>query len=332
VPGTPPAIVPLTPLPLKHPWHRKLADLQRGEVPADWAALYEATCFAADNNALELRSLQRSGPSQIPAVRKAREAFLNQPLMTSRALSDRYLFDGNPATEFAAGKKLRIADGCLRLDFAAPIVCDVLKLHVPAADPAVPQDLSHGAQFSADLAAWVPATKLVEHGDALEIQPPAGAWRYFRMRLAPERLAEVEALKDGQPLDRAAWRASNLFAHPDALPAVAAWSATVTVPEITPSSYLCVAVAGKHGREGCYAAIRRGGRLIGAPDRAPSFPVNPWEYPVTRRDSGYTYFFPLDPSMVGEPLEVVLLGMQGGGSDLQPAVWLTARELPFSTP
>jgi len=87
---------------------------------------------------------------------------------------------------------------------------------------------------------------------------------------------------------------------------------------------------GTHGQEGCYAAIRLGDRLVGAPDRAPSYPVNPWEYPLRRHDSGYTYFFPLDESMVGQNLEVVLLGMNGGGLDLRPAVWITAKDLPFT--
>jgi hypothetical protein len=31
--------------------------------------------------------------------------------------------------------------------------------------------------------------------------------------------------------------------------------------------------------------------------------------------------------MLGGKLEVVLLGMKGGGTALQPAIWLTAREL-----
>ena len=91
-----------------------------------------------------------------------------------------------------------------------------------------------------------------------------------------------------------------------------------------------MAVDGKHGKEGCYAALRCGKRLIGAPDRASSYPSVPWEYPVRVRESGYTYYFPLDDSMVGEKLEVVLLGMKGGGRELQPSVWLTARDLPFS--
>ena len=334
VPGREVEIDQLTPLELKQPWHRKLANLQPATMPDDWVGFYEATCFAADNNSLELRSLARSGPSNIPAVRKAREAFLAQALMTSRALSDHHLFDGDPATVFdvfGAGGDLRIAGGCLRVDLGKPASFDVINVHTQALDRTLQRILVSGAEFSTNLAAWAAAEEVIQDGSTLHIHPPAGNWRYFRMRHAPERVAEVEALKDGQPLDRAAWRASNLFAHPAAVPAVAAWSATVSVNDITPSSYLCVAVEGTHGREGCYAALRLGGRLIGSPDRAPSYPANPWEYPVRGRDRGYTYFFPLDDSMRGEELEVVVLGMKGGGKDLQPAVWLTARDLPFST-
>ena len=70
--------------------------------------------------------------------------------------------------------------------------------------------------------------------------------------------------------------------------------------------------------------------IFGAPDRAASYPSNAWEYPVRQQKTGYTYFFPLDESMVGREIEVILLGMKGGGDNLQPAVWLTARELPFT--
>ena len=40
-------------------YHRKLGDLTPCAVAADAEALYEATCFVADNNALEVRALQR---------------------------------------------------------------------------------------------------------------------------------------------------------------------------------------------------------------------------------------------------------------------------------
>lgn len=333
VEGAPVEIDQLTPLPLKKPWHRKLADLTPADLPQDWVGLYEATCFAADNNALELRSLERSGPSAIPAVIEARGKFLAQPLLTSRALSDQYLFDGNPETAFdifGAGKDLRIEGGCLRVDFAAAINPEVVRIDTQALDQTLRRNLVTGAEFSADLTAWSPAGEVIQEGDALFIYPPAGAWRYFRMREAPERVTEVHALRHGRPFSRDGWRASNLFAHPEAVPAEAAWTATVQIDEITPTSYLCVAVEGKHGQEGCYAALRCDGRLIGSPSRASSYPSNPWEYPVRKLDTGYTYFFPLDASMTGKDLEVVLLGMKGGGRELEPTVWLTARDLPFA--
>ena len=333
VKGKQPVIQKLEPLPLKQPWHRKLADLTNTPLPADWEALYEATMFAADNNALELRSLARSGPSQVPAVQKARREFLRQPLMKARALSDQYLFDGDPLTVldvFVRNRDMRISEGCLRVDFTKEIAFDRIEIHTQALDSTLIQNELLGAQFSRDLVTWSPSAEAIVRGDTLQIHPPAGGWRYFRMQLAPERVAEIEAWNGDSKLPRDGWRASNFFAHPAAVPAVRAWAATVNVDEITPTSYLCVAVEGEHGVEGCYAALRVGGRLIGAPDRAASYPSNAWEYPVRQQKTGYTYFFPLDESMVGREIEVILLGMKGGGDNLQPAVWLTARELPFT--
>jgi hypothetical protein len=323
----------LTPIALKQPWHRKLADLTSTDLPADWVGLYEATCHAADNNALELRSLKRSGPTKIPAVQKARDAFLGQALIKTRALSDSFMFDGDPATVFdfmGVGKDRRIEGGCLRIDLGSANAFDVIKVSTQAPDTTLIQNTEIGAEFSADLLTWSPSEEMIQDGAALNIYPPAGQWRYFRMKQSPDRIAEVEAFKGGKALDRSAWRGSNLFAHPDAVPAVSAWSAKVKVDEITPTSYLCVAVEGKHGKEGCYAAIRMDGKLIGAPNRAVSYPINPWEYPARSPETGYTYYFPLDESMVGKDLEVVLLGMKGGGTDLKPSVWLTARDLPFT--
>jgi hypothetical protein len=266
-------------------------------------------------------------------VQKARRAFLDQPLLTSRGISDRNLFDGDLSTVLALfGSKTdpRIAEGCLRVDFAETIEFDVVKVHTQAEDRTLQQNLIYGAQFSKDLIAWAPAEEVIQHGSTLHVYPADGGWRYFRMRLAPERVSEVEAHKDGNLLERGFWRASNLFAHPDAMPPVAAWSANVKVDEVTPTSYLCVAVDGEHGVEGCYAALRRKGKPLGFPERAPSFPVNPWEYPVRKFATGYTYFFPLDQAMVGEEFEVFLLGMKGGGLNLKPSVWITARDLPFT--
>ena len=110
-----------------------------------------------------------------------------------------------------------------------------------------------------------------------------------------------------------------------------AWSGTVRVEEAVKGGYLCVALNGRHGTEGAYAAIRTaGGHLIGAPDRATSYPSNPWEFPNTKRQNNYTYYFPVTPEMVGQDLDVVVLGVSGCDDKLQPDVWQTAHAAPFS--
>lgn len=332
VEGEHPVIEKLVPVELKQPWHRKLDELSNCDLPDDWEALYEATVFAADNNALELRSLERSGPTTISAVAEARQAFLDQPLLAARAVSDRYMFDGDPATvfdTFVRNRDMRISDGALRIDFSEPVSFDRLALHTQALDSTLIRNEQLGAQFSTDLLEWTPAEELIVHGNTLNIYPPAGEWRYFRMQMAPERIAEIEAWRGDLALPRDDWRASNLFSHPDARPADKAWSATVSIDELTPTSYLCVAIEGEHGEEGAYAALRVDGEPVGAPSRATSYPSNTWEYPVRRLKTGFTYFFPLDASYLGKEIEVVVLGMKDGGKDLEPSVWLTARELPF---
>ncbi len=333
VEGKPVEIDKLTPIALKQPWHRKLADLAPSELPTDWESLYEATMFAADNNALELRSLKRSGETKIPAVKNARQAFLDQPLMKSRALSDQFMFDGDLSTvmdSVVRNKDMRISTGCLRIDFSKPQSFDRIAIHTQAFDSTLIDNENRGAEFSRDLITWTQSDEAIIEGNTLNIYPPAGEWRYFRMQTAPERIAEVEAWKGETQLTRENWRSNNFFAHPKVLPVVKTWSAKVKIDEITPTSYLCVAVEGKHGIEGCYAALRVGDRLVGAPDRAVSYPSNAWEYPVSNKQTGYTYYIPLDQSMLNQDLEVVLLGMKGGGQELQPTVWLTARELPFT--
>ncbi|MDR2463867.1 MAG: hypothetical protein LBD30_08840, partial [Verrucomicrobiales bacterium] len=122
---------------LRESWHRKLAELQPCEVPADSEALYEATCFAADSDALEARELRRSGATKIPAVQKPRDDFFNQALFRSRGCRDQLLFDGDERTAFAIApdsyRSKRViggADNQLRIDLGKPVALDqfIIKL------------------------------------------------------------------------------------------------------------------------------------------------------------------------------------------------------------
>jgi len=85
---------------MKDDFHRKIDVLSKIAIPDDWKALYEVTCFTADNNALEVRSLKRSGPTDIPQVEKAREMFFNDPTFWQKGIWDKYAFDNDTATSF----------------------------------------------------------------------------------------------------------------------------------------------------------------------------------------------------------------------------------------
>ena len=76
-------------------------------------------------------------------------------------------------------------------------------------------------------------------------------------------------------------------------------------------------------------ALRVDGRWVGAPQRAPSYPVNPWEYPVSRTDRNYSYFVPVTPAMLDKTCEVVVLGFDSKNLDFKPDVWLTAYPVPY---
>ena len=110
--------------------------------------------------------------------------------------------------------------------------------------------------------------------------------------------------------------------------AEAAWSVSTIINEIHEGSYIAVALEGEHGIEGAYAAIRVDGEPVGASDRSPSYPVNPWEYPVIKAKSHYTYYIPLRKEMSGKKIDIVVLGMKGGVKEFKPAAYLTCYPKP----
>jgi hypothetical protein len=137
-------------------------------------------------------------------------------------------------------------------------------------------------------------------------------------------------------LDRAGWRASNVFAAYPRAPAQRAWSAEVTLDEAARGSYIVVACIGRHGRDGAYAALRVDGRPVGAPRRAVSYPANPWEYGNNRAQTGLSYFFPVTDDMIGKKIEAVVLQFESEDrrqkvelGQLAPEAWITAYPIPY---
>ncbi len=306
--------------------NRKLTDFQEIEVPNDAEALYEATIFAADNNALEVRSILRSGESQIPEVNKARDAFFNQETFVKRGIWDKNLFDGDLKTGFWPSKKydidVRIKRGTLRLDMGKVTNVDSLVIKVPdlfSLHPLLAEEGNY-VEISTDLKKWETLTYLADLNMTIEINKEV---RYLRFKYQPQQIVEIEAYSKGISIDRSDWRASNLFAHPDRMKTVKSFISTFTLNEIPKNSYLSVGLNGKHGVEGAYVAAKINGKLVGAPDRASSYPSNTWEYVNEKRSTNYTYYIPLQESYKGQEIEVFVLANDKENLNFNPEVWLS---------
>ena len=314
--------------------HRKLMQLNVTEDNYDSEALYESTVFSADNNALEVRSVKRSGETEIPEVKAAREAFFNQSTFVERGIWDKNLFDGDYMTGFWPSFKYKrdqkVKGGCFRLDLGKVTDLDQLILYVPddfSLQPLLREEGNY-VEVSTDLKSWKTLTYLAGEKMVINLD---GAVRYLRFKDFPQRIVEIEGLKNGQKVNRSTWRASNLFAHADYMKVQKTWTGKVTLDEVAENSYLCVAVNGKHGIEGAYAAALVGGELRGAPNRAVSYPSNTWEYVNARRDKNYTYYIPVSTRDVGKEIEVFVMGYDKENLDLQPEVWISAYPQPFKS-
>lgn len=311
---------------LRQPWHRKLGGLTwRPGVPDDAEGLYEATCFAADNDTLEVRSLRRAGPTRFPEVQAARDAFFNHPLFRSKGGWDRYLFDGDRKTTFGATRRggffPNVGLTALRIDFGAPTRMDRLVIDLQSGST------SATAEWSSDLRTWTPApTRCTANRKVVISLPPRQPVRYLRLEQGTLIPTEAQGFLKGKPLPRDAWRASNLFATYPSRPAEAWWIGTFTIDEAAPGSFLCIALNGEHGRDGAWVAARLNGKLVGCPDRAVSFDSNIWEsdYGVRQVGTNYTYYLPVTPDMIGAEIEIVALTLWLGRQYYNPEVWITS--------
>lgn len=315
--------------PLKYSPKRKAGEFTLIPVPADAASLYEATVFAADNNALEVRSLLRSGETQIPEVQEARDAFFNQQAFVDRGVSDKNLFDGDMKTGFWESAKYRnvqkVKGGMLRLDLGKVIAVDDIILKVPdvfSLQPLLPEE-GNFVSVSKDLVHWKQLTFIAGTTMSIAVNDSV---RYLRFANQPQQLTEVEGRYKGKPLDRSLWRASNLFAAENKMVATKAWKTTFKLTELANNAYLSVALNGKHGIEGAYVAAKINGKYVGAPDRAVSYPSNTWEHSNAVKDQNYTYYLPLKKEYINQEIEVYVLSYDPANASFDPEVWLWSAD------
>jgi hypothetical protein len=199
---------------------------------------------------------------------------------------------------------------------------DSLLIHVPdyfLLEPLLYQEGNY-VQVSTDLVHWRQITYLA---DTLMNIPVMGKVRYLCFRFQPQYISEIEGYYHGKPMDRSLWRASNLFADASRMHCIKSWKADFSLQQIPKGSYLSVALNGVHGVEGAYVAAKIDGQYVGAPDRAPSYPSNTWEYVVAQRNANYTYYIPLKKEYTGKKIEVWVLGYDKNHTNIKPVVWLS---------
>jgi hypothetical protein len=223
-----------------------------------------------------------------------------------------------------------INSGALRVDFGGPIRIDKIIIKSGGEyflQPLKSEEMVY-ADVSADLKNWKRVNFQVETDMTADVTTDQPV-RYLRVQGCPDRVTEIEAYFKGEKLDRANWRASNLFGLYWKAPAIKAWSFSFTLDETAKNSYLAIPVFGRYGNEKCYAALRIDGKFVGCPRRAPSFPSNTWEFPVRQADGNYTYFCPVTGDMLGKKIDVVTLLLKDGKSDVKPQAWITAYPAPY---
>jgi len=183
-------------------------------------------------------------------------------------------------------------------------------------------------ETSSDLAEWT-ARKILA-GKVMRVKlDPSTPIRYVRFRGFPEKILEVEGFLEGRPLDRSKWRGSHMFSPFSRIKVFGAWESSFKLSQIPRGSYLAIALEGKHGVEGAYAAVRVDGKPVGAPDRSPSYPGNPWENTIDNTSSHYTYYVSLDEGMIDRKIDVVVLGLDEEHLDFKPSVYITAYLPPY---
>lgn len=316
----------------------KLATLAPTKVPDNAQQLYEVMCFGVDNDSLEYRSLVRSGKTDIPQVQACRDFFFGQPSYKARGIECSIPFDGNDDTVFDTKSRAycgghRIDGGCLRVDFGKVIDADKIEIEFFDGLQNPPhvffeQKVTDNAEVSVDLEVWQHATLVrveticdytlhyfdyyvdkYSQNNGLRkkiILAPCGKMRYLRMANPIDRIFTIKAFQNGKQIELTNPHLTNLFAHYDTKKTSSVSSATIHLPKDLPlHPYLAVAVEGTTGEEGVSVVAEVNGKIVAFPSRAPAYPANVYEWRVKAVEGNYTYFLPIDRSLINEAITVI---------------------------
>lgn len=335
----------------------KLTDcFKRAELPSNAEQLCETALFTIDNDSFEARERRRAGETKIPEVKAARDAFFNQARYKMRGCESAFAFDGDEETFFGAslsphGAPLAFEGGSLRVDFGAEYKADTVMIeYFDIESNEYPREFirmipAYSAEYSTNLSEWKEShlseiirvrheVREMNRCNVHDIIKLEGSRkrvtysvkdkiRYFRAKGIYSYMFKITLIKDGQEIILGGAKASNLLPSYRDRYATGYRNAVVQIPNDTrKSAFIAIAFDGKHGREGAYVVGEVDGKLYGCPDRAPSYPVNPWECEVRVSDCYYTYYLPITEEMIGEKVTLHILEMDVQCEDVPVIAYL----------
>lgn len=304
---------------------KKLGDMQLSPIPENSKKLMETCLFAADNNALEVRELQKSGVTSSPVVQACRDAFFNDTIFAGLGVWDRFAFDGDLSTSFKVRRydymDMKENNGAFRLDLGEQLNLDNLFLK------GVPENFyPDKIEISTDLSGWKEVKYMRDKLKITIIPTSDTTFRYLRISESPVKVAEIEGYYNGTIVSRKNWRASNLFEHTDSDAVRLCWTYKGEISGIGKNAWLSVTVPATCPEGGLFAFLIADGEIIAASDRASSFLYNNWEH-FSIPNKNYTFYIPIPTHLEGKKLDVILLSIDGNLGDIKPEVWVSNPDL-----
>ncbi len=318
-------------------------------VRDDSNAQLEAALFSQDHDSLEKRCIDRSGETNIPEVKAARDAFFAQETYKIRGCENRFAFDGCDDTYFDGVSKIfyyedgfRMDGGCLRVDLGDVYDADYIYFEYFDSDitetgyfaGVVQQKVPAVCDFSRDLDNWkdtyidevhtirpeekdilvasVHSIKKVMGKRKYVTYPIGGEIRYFRMPRPLDRIHKIAIFKDGEEIALTAPHANNILPYGRKVSYTKEFNVKVAGEDFRDGCYMTVCLEGWHEVEAAYAVLECDGKLYTAPDRTPSYQSNVWEFvvrPSMVQEHHYSYYFPITKEMCDRDITVRVLGI-----------------------
>lgn len=323
-----------------------LCGLNKTQVPENSEELFESAYFALDNDSLEKRAIRRSGKTEIPSVKKAREAFFNQDSYRLRGIesdipfkgTDDVMFDVKSKSYKMYGTGFRVEGGCLRIDLGETFDIDRFEIEYfdsngLETETFFPQQPEDNAETSTDFSTWTksPLKQTIIAGEKKQeyfafykdvketvtglkkraVYATSSPVRYIRIPNPLSCIYSVKFFKGNDEIKPKNPKLNNLYPSYAKKTTKNCMTAVVKITEEIlkgrKDAYLAVACNGKTGNENVCVCAKIDGKVVAFPMRAPDYPSNAWESPIYPATGNYTFYLPIKKEYLNKQIEITAL-------------------------